>query len=323
MKPTNRSAARHGLTLVELVIVVFIMTLLMAIAVPQFRAGIEERRTREAARALSVALGAARNQAMATGRPVGGVLRRFTDGQMPNAATVIEQTESMAPYAGETTSSSALVYFQSSILTAQLSNVDLSKIQANDRIQFNHQGHWYRIINAGSNPIQLAYDSTLQYPWPASAAQAQPVPFLVQRQARALTGDPILGSASTPIQLPDRAAIDLSASGFGNSAEFTGGTAPAVIMFAPSGRVGYVATGNSNTWDGVSPIYLLAGERSRISGNVLEDDGIANIETFKSLWVAVQPRTGLATVAEMAAEGAAPIADKRAFAREAQSMGGR
>ncbi|NIL96972.1 MAG: prepilin-type N-terminal cleavage/methylation domain-containing protein, partial [Planctomycetales bacterium] len=55
--PPNR---RRGLTLLELLVVLFIVSILLAVAIPVFRIGAEGRSIREAARIVSSALNTAR-----------------------------------------------------------------------------------------------------------------------------------------------------------------------------------------------------------------------------------------------------------------------
>jgi len=334
---------RRGVTLVEMVVVVFIFTILAAIAVPQVRLAIEDRRVREATRALTVALGSARNQAMATGRPAGVILRRFTEGQSPNACTEIEQTEGLAPYAGDTIASRARISYTGYDGTArrhQFTVAFTDPIQASaashgDRIQFNNQGPWYHVYGTPTTG-QLTCSLTntdvaagLMWPWPDAPDQSVPVPYLIKRRPRSTANDPILGSANPPIQLPDRAAVDLSSSGVGpTGVEFhssTAGNVPVVIMFSPDGSLEYITTGSGGaSGRPTQPVYFLVGELERVPSPDnpagLADDGKLNIQRFGSFWVSVHPRTGLTTTVELAAEG--DVQQSRQFAFEGQSMGG-
>ena len=61
-----------------MLVVVTIMMLLVAVSATAFRPANDSRRIREAARAINVYLGSARNRAMETGRPCGVIFRRFS-----------------------------------------------------------------------------------------------------------------------------------------------------------------------------------------------------------------------------------------------------
>jgi prepilin-type N-terminal cleavage/methylation domain-containing protein len=382
IRRASNAAARRGLTLVELLVVVFVFTILAAIAVPQLHVAMEDRRTREAARAVTVALASARNQAMATGRPVGVVFRRATELGAPNACTVVEQTESPAPYSGENTDAGVRLqlgtvstsdrpsatgppgYPAIPVVYAQLgpnaSAFNLSTIRIGDQMQINHQGPWYTIIgpdgdypaDPDGNDDGVPDTGTLilgrepfnryRYPWPESP-DVPPwspwLPYQIRRQPRSGTNDPILGSAMAPIQLPSRAAVDLSVSGpDGQPFAFAGTTGPVMIMFGPTGAVTAVYNNGVPVNTALhEPAYLLVGELQRVPRPTdpagLAEDGVVNIDSFKSIWVTIQPRTGLASAAEMAPTNGVDddgdgdideldeaIDEKRRFARE--NLGG-
>ena len=94
---------RRGVTLVELLIVVSIMMLLAAVALPAMQTGMESRRIREAARAVHVYLGSAQVRALETGRPAGVLIERTDDNGPagPAASILLRQVEVPPPYAGD------------------------------------------------------------------------------------------------------------------------------------------------------------------------------------------------------------------------------
>ncbi|MDZ7620341.1 MAG: hypothetical protein U1E05_25345, partial [Patescibacteria group bacterium] len=193
------------LTLIELVMVVALLGLLAAIAIPGVQMAVEGRAVREAARSVNVFLGSARNRAMATGRPVGVVLQRF-----PNDANVcmtLQQVEAQPPYAGETLISCAsLGYLRAyTNLPSGCSDpfpdhypfivffhggFDDTQIITGDQVQFDHQGLWYTVLDTpapnatcypalpGGNPpwrvvgipktqiVKSLVDNRLAWPWP-------------------------------------------------------------------------------------------------------------------------------------------------------------
>ena len=63
--------SRQGMTLIELLMVVTIMTILMAVAIPMVRPAFQNRQLREAARQLNAFVAGAKYRAAELGRPVG------------------------------------------------------------------------------------------------------------------------------------------------------------------------------------------------------------------------------------------------------------
>ena len=61
----------------------------------------EERRVREAARAVNVYISSARNRAIEIGRPCGVIFRRANGTNFPTASTVLDQCEVPPTYAGD------------------------------------------------------------------------------------------------------------------------------------------------------------------------------------------------------------------------------
>src|SRR5690606_15659964 len=91
-----------GITLLELLIVMVIMLMVTAAAIPIMAPAMKNRQMRESTRLISSYFGAARARAMQTGRPVGVMVERF-NGQ-PFAFT-LSQVEVPPSYAGDTVGS--------------------------------------------------------------------------------------------------------------------------------------------------------------------------------------------------------------------------
>ena len=92
---------RHGMTLVELLIVVTIMTILLAVAIPRIRPAFQDRNLREASRQVNTFFAGARARAQTVGRPVGVWIEPIdTTETGSRAAQQLYMAEVAAPFSG-------------------------------------------------------------------------------------------------------------------------------------------------------------------------------------------------------------------------------
>lgn len=248
MRHTRSNPVRRAVTLVELLVVISIMLLLAAVAVPAMRPMMEGRRIREAARAINVYLSSARSEAMRTGRPVGIMLQRLK-GQ-PECSMVIDQAEMPPTYAGDSMDAKVRVqtvnratgevriYVQAGVFTDGL-------VRTFDRIRFDQQGPWYWLANgpdssAPGTPNHYYYDFangtdidgdqfiddpcylTATLTWATSLGGTPPWPDAPPSPPRSTDAShpvsfeiqrmPVKSNAK-PLQLPAGAVVDLAASG--------------------------------------------------------------------------------------------------------------
>lgn len=310
---------RAGMTLVELLVVIGVIVLLMGIAVPAIQSSANQRRVREAARALNVYLGAARNHALETGRPCGVMIQRMAN--LPQCSMVLDHVAVPAPYCGESVDAVATVQLVSmqigreAVLRASLSPAINTRLVApGDLIQLNNQGPWYTITTVGDTQLTLRLDITNGQLVPWGPSPSMPVPYKIMRRP--------LKSHGAPLQLPAGAVIDLQFSGWeigGQQFALGTGTQPIVLVFSPKGSLERVYYDN-NVVSLTQPIYLLIGARERVPAGSAAD-GLDNWQDRNNLWVTVNPQTGLVTTQPVAA--GADVFQSREFARKADSLGGR
>jgi type II secretory pathway pseudopilin PulG len=320
------------MTLVELLVAISILVILMAVGVRVMQFSVEDRRTREAARAINVYFSSSRNRAMETGRPCGVMLRRLS-GQ-PLCAVGLEQVEVPPAYAGETLDSTAQLQVTSiasglATVTAQLTpaiNVDL--VSKDDLVQFNCQGPLYKVNSRTdtSLTLQITLLPGQMLPWPKDT-RSLPIPYQVFRQPGK--------SAAAGLQLPVRAVIDLEFSGTDDDQIGAVSDQPVYIMFSPSGALDrfYHPGHGGEAHPGTEPIYLLVGKQERVPPQHLApspaEDGLYNWQDVKNFWVTLNPQTGLVTTTEVArvdptiTDPVAGVPLARQIAREGQSTGGR
>jgi type II secretory pathway pseudopilin PulG len=204
-------------------------------------------------------------------------------------------------------------------------------------------------------------------PWPSYPNFGPPVSFVIERMPD-LDADrfwgALLRSAEPPLRLPEQVVIDLGFSGLSpGGKEFavkTPSAPPVLVIFSPAGAVEEVYCAGDGTdrngGDGTDgnggdrtdrkpfrrlsvtqPICFLIGRWDRMPldpANPVSpaDDGLFNWEDIRNLWVAIQPQTGVTTVAPVFADSSRPgglavpsdLKAARKLVLEAQlAMGGR
>ncbi len=344
-----RSAGRRGITLLELLVVMVILSIVTASTIPMLNNGVGPRRIREAARLVASYIGAAKSRAIETGLPSGVMIQRIP-GQ--NYALSVVSVEVPPPYAGDTTSSTATINGLGQLTAFPSDQAWTTTVRVGDLIRFGYQGRLYMLIgnalpptnvnqfpNFGTSTVGVgqllsstgfgttstavchlwAIDRSLAVP--AATAVGSGIPYQIFRQP--------IKSAVQPLQLPEGTVIELTASGVGIAGLFAagGGLAPyqnPILTFGPTGAVNMVYYDSAPPQHLQSALYLMVGEREWMT----DFGGAGNLNHHSSMWVAVGPQSGMVVTTEnMVPNALSGIAQTPAFARQfaqqAASMGGR
>jgi type II secretory pathway pseudopilin PulG len=138
--PSAPFTLRRGMTLVELLIVCFILVLFIAMAAPLLRPATADRKVREAARMINAYVAEAKAYAAQRGRPVGIAFDRaqaLDEGaRNANVITRLYLAESPPLYAGDT--------LGSGVLARPLSRDDDGNAANNPDVVHLQQPPWYR-----------------------------------------------------------------------------------------------------------------------------------------------------------------------------------
>lgn len=345
------SPVRRGLTLVELLVVITILTLVTAAAVPLIAPATQQRKIREAARILSDVFAGAQARAVAAGRPVGVWLQRIGDRPRANrvqANTAIDlfYCQVPPPYTGDTTNAVCLPnpnqnsqsQFRILFPPHLTQPIPPQTVRVGDRIRLNYRGPLYTILG-GQNTSNDGWISgnllQVEEPLP-SGGTPMPVPFQIYRQP--------VKSADKPVQLPIGVHVDLASSGSANNTAFAAPNAPVctnrvLVMFNAAGGIDSVYFDTLIRGQAVftvaqptAPLFFLIA-KTIDPGAQAANTSVASFQDLENQWVAINPLTGLCTTSEVAnpnsrfsPNGTIPVPtlrESRAYARTAQNIGGR
>ena len=132
----RRAESAHGLTLIELLIVMTILVLLVSAAIPVMSPSTDQRRIREASRGLNTFLSGAQARAVRSGRPFGVRLIRLSvstgDPEDRAACLELQYVQQPAPYAGFDSQSRVIIGTDESSGVAN-PNPGSFKVRANQR----------------------------------------------------------------------------------------------------------------------------------------------------------------------------------------------
>ncbi|GAA4438739.1 type II secretion system protein [Bremerella cremea] len=215
---------RHGMTIIELLVVLGIFAILLGIAATAVKNGTKGKKQREAARQVNSFIAAAQARAVQLNRPVGieirrnandtnddGVITPGTDSGVSNAGLIMYQIETPPPYAGDNLDSTVNVSVAAGTVTLTDTALNfgaasvLMDVGDSVEVRLNYRGPRYNATVTSLSPLTLtfgvpAYDNTV-------FAGAVPIQIYFR---------PVRSSV-TPLQLPTDMCIDFSCSGMGST----------------------------------------------------------------------------------------------------------
>ena len=321
---------QRGVTLLELLVVIFIAVLLAAAATRLMRPALENSQVREAGRILSTMLGTARTQAMESRRSAGIIF--IPSKTNANAAMDLAYVQVPPPYAGDSLDSRIRIKTApapvaasnppAAVFTVEFPQADAwtTQVALGNTLQFNHQGHVFRVdaidTSDAANP-KLTLSCPTIARWPQQTATGDPgMTFQFSRSPKRGSG--------VPVQLPLGSVVDLLASGVGDGSFVPNNTQPVMVTFSPSGQLDMVYSPAFPQGQKVSQnVYFLVG-RPEGAGNS------DNLKDLRSVWVSIVCQSGLVGIAENAKVGAgspdvslpADRKSARRLAATGTSMGG-
>lgn len=307
---------RGGMTLVELLVVLGVLSILLGIAATAVKTGTRGKKQREAARQVNAYIAAAQARAIQLNRPVGvEVVRNVRsstgtgtpDIGLVNTSLLMYTIETPPTYAGDTSTATVnvspvvkpttmdpnydplapqgyfTVEFWDSATTSMVTVPDF--IRNGDQIRLGYRGPVYRIVGdvktmPAPNHIHVTWDPG--QPEPAHTSTIT-VPFQIFPQP--------IRSMATPLQLPTDMCIDLSCSGTGNTGrEFaawngTGGYNSIRFTFSPRGNIYRIYFDDGFAEYPQGNIHMLVGKYDQAvdTTEILGTNGLDDDVTFGSV----------------------------------------
>lgn len=248
--------------MIELLIVVAVMVILIGIALPVMKTGIEGRKLGEAARQVNTGITLAKSLAAEKDRFTAVVIdvESLPEDTTKLFARRLYMAETPPPYAGDMVGALAYLDDVGGTLTATFdaSSGNLGNVaKVNDLIRFDYRNPYYTItsLTTGTGPVTYVLQVSGSPRPPLNVS----LPFEIIRSPEK--------SSSTPFELPNGAVVDLNNSGFGLTDLSLSRTAPPTWVAStlvprgtycqptnPNGLTYYaVASGTSGTGEPVWP----------------------------------------------------------------------
>lgn len=316
--PIQIASTRRAFTLVELLVVMAIILLLAAVALPSVRTLLHGQKVTQASRMVQAHVESAKARAIASSSHVAVVLERQSNEN--NTTTRLSIGQVFPPYQGDITGATGVLgdmrslnanvadgyYDQITLDPLYASLVDSGVFGEGDFIQFGDRENlfliesWNKVgalsIITFANPPYVNRGGTnyaLQEAQLPSSGNAT-VPFRIFRK-------PTKSFVQSTV-LPRGTCVDLSVSGVGPSGNdfFSNAALPVMIVFDERGTIAYVTDGASAPERVSGIVHLLVGRTEQVSTTAplsvkLDTDPTsfnANINDKENSWVSINPYSG-------------------------------
>lgn len=311
-----RRRAAGGYTLTEMLVVIFILSIVVVAALPVAKRVMDDTRSTESARQLNAHAALAKTMAGRNNRPFGLWFEYEVPAGAPagvKQCTQIYLAEVQPPYAGSTLNSRAKVvqngmqyelgFFDTSgnadttVEPVYLANL----VDDGDEflVRFDYRGVWFLFRRVGTQfVLQTSMASTL-YPPGYNTPTSPAKPFQVLRMPRRV-GKPLVLTGGT--------CVDVQYSGMGPSSAFQSPLTTAnrlILLFAPDGSVDGMFLDNARV-PVTGTIHFLIGQTDKINapfganadhptGFNLFAEETSNLMDPNSFWVSIGRLNGSVT----------------------------
>jgi len=306
----NHREVRYGMTIVELLVVLGVLSILLGIAATAVKTGTRGKKQREAARQVNAYIAAAQAKAVQINRLAGieiarsvtdlddsGTITSGADSGIGNASLLMYTIETPPPYAGDTVSArigisvpagfgpgDTVTLSDSSTLAFTSASTFLS-VGDDVGVRLAYRGPVYSGEVTVASPLEIQFDIPA---YDRTNFDLGTVPCQIYL--------PPERTSATPLQLPTDMCIDLSCSGIGNTGnEFanwavnlslntpTAGSNEFSIKFLFSPRGNVESVNYNDMWLApVGNLHLLVGKYDQAVDalEVMGTDGINEVSTF-------------------------------------------
>lgn len=278
---------RRGVSLVELMIVVFLLLLLSILFLVNIHNTTEHRRSKECVRIFVQFIEKAKSRCFGNKEYSGIRIASEYSSSVGLDCYIIDQP---IPYRGETVDATLLT--DGTTATGHYIPPD---VKVNDLIRFDGRGFYYKITSIFSNGLNFTHSESCynnhNCPLPAKCRHS----FEIVKLPLSLSS----------LSIDHGRCVDLFWSGVGSYKKFSDSYTNISVLFDGTGQLKLLLKENANSVERVNNseiIYFLIGRTFRVNNdvsfNTKDDSSGANWQHNDSYWVAIEPRSGIIKSAE-------------------------